>query len=102
MVDVYKRGCRYYYFAYPEDYSKTLVEFYGQENQLQRKTHRPVFQVVFVVDPENGKFSIYYHGQSATIHDIQEIFAHEILVTNLPDSINQNVYFTHRRSKHSR
>ena len=89
-IEVCKRGSKYYYFAYTEDYSRTLIEY--KENQLQRNIHRPVFQIVFVVDPQNGKFSTYYQGKSSTIHDLQGIFANEILIINLPESRDNNMY----------
>lgn len=91
-VDVFRRGPTYYYFCYPEDHSRTVMEFEGQ-NQLQRRVHRPVFEVVFVYDPENGMLSVYFEGRASVARDLLMLFARQILVTNLPNPRrDQRVY----------
>lgn len=93
QVDVLRRGAHYYYFAYPEDHSQSLIEFEGQENRLQRRVHRPVFEVIFVYDPEEGILSTYFEGRAAVVRDLQELFAREILIMNLPSPVrDQKVY----------
>jgi len=91
-VDVLRRGSTYYYFCYPEDHSRTVMEFEGQD-QLQRRVHRPVFEVVFVYDPENGTLSTYSDGRASVARDLQELFARQILVMHLPNpQRDQQVY----------
>ncbi len=86
-VDVYRRGSKYYYFAYPEDFSRTIMEYQGEESRLLRSAHRPAFQVVFVFDPKTGVLSTFYEGKADMVTDLQELFARVILAVNLPSPV---------------
>lgn len=89
-VEVFRRGAKYYYFAYPEDHARSGLEYQGNENRLTRRVHRPVFDVVFVYDPENGTLSTYYQGDRTVVRELQELFAREILVINLPGQMKDD------------
>lgn len=52
-VEVYQRAGNYYYFAFPEDYARAEQDF-DERGELNRRTHRPAFQVVFVYNPVAG------------------------------------------------
>jgi hypothetical protein len=90
---VLRRGAKYYYFAYAEDHSRTVIEFEGRKDALKRRVHRPVFEIIFVFDPEHNSLSTYYDGRLSTVRELQEIFAREILLTHLPNlERDQRIY----------
>lgn len=52
VVEAYRRGPSFYFFAYPEDYGRTEIEFEG--GQFQRRPRRPAFEVVFVYSSDGA------------------------------------------------
>jgi hypothetical protein len=82
-VEVYKRGEAHYFFAYPEDYGRTQIEY--EHGSLQRRPHRPVFEVIFVYSQANGTLDTFLRGRRQTVRDLQVIFARVILQRELGD-----------------
>jgi hypothetical protein len=91
IVEVYRRGSRLHYFAFPEDYSQTSLE-YTDTKKLERRAHRPVFQVVFVCDPELGSLDTFFRGQKRTRLELETIFSRVILGKELDAWKDDRVY----------
>ncbi len=90
FVDVYRRGTKLYYFAFPEDYAQTSLEYLA--GKLERRAHRPVFQVVFVCDPATGTLDTYFRGQKKTRLEIETKFSRVILGRELDPWKDDRVY----------
>jgi hypothetical protein len=82
-VEVYKRGEAHYFFAYPEDYGRTQIEY--EHGRLQRRPHRPVFEIIFVYSQGDGTLDTFFRGKRQTVRDLQEIFARVVLQRELGD-----------------
>lgn len=94
-VEVYKRGGAHYFFAYPEDYGQTQIEY--EQGRLERRPHRPAFEVVFVYSQANGTLDTFFRGRRQTVRDLQEIFARVILQRELGDPAkDERVYELNR------
>jgi hypothetical protein len=78
LVDVYRRDTKLYYFAFPEDYAQTALEYTGTK-KLERRAHRPIFELVFVCDPELGALDTYFRGRKEARLAIETIFCRVIL-----------------------
>jgi hypothetical protein len=91
LVDVYRRGGKLYYFAFPEDYAQTSLE-YTDTRTLERRAHRPIFQVVFVCDPQLGTLDTFYRGQRKTRQEIETVFSRVILGRELDAWRDDRIY----------
>lgn len=76
-VEPYRRGNLDYYFAYPEDYAQSGIEWI--RGQFERRSHHPAFEVIFVHDPVERTLDIYLDGDRKIVPDLQVIFASTIL-----------------------
>lgn len=85
QVDVLKRergGKQFiYYFAYPEDFSITSLEYSTKnDNTLKREYRRPAFEIIFLYSQEEESLDIWHDGVGRPIiHDLQSIFCKNIL-----------------------
>ena len=77
-VEHYKRGDRYYWFAYPQDYSTTAIE-YDDSGAFDRRVHRPAFEIIFVHEPDIRTLDLYVKGNHRVVSDLQDIWGNEIL-----------------------
>jgi hypothetical protein len=91
LVEVYRRGTKLYYFAFPEDYAQTSLE-YTDTKKLERRAHRPIFQLVFVCDPALGALDTFVRGQKKTRLEIETIFSRVILGSELDAWKDHRVY----------
>lgn len=82
-VEPYRRGDLDYYFAYPEDYAQSGIEWI--RGQFQRRPHHPAFEVIFVHDPAARTLDIYLDGDRKIVPDLQVIFASAILEEQIDD-----------------
>lgn len=91
-VECYRRNELDYFYAYPEDYSISTIEW--EKNQFQRKTHHPAFDVIFVYSKEAGTLDIYTSSDKKAVVDLQIIFSEAILKTSSlhPDQKDERVY----------
>ncbi len=92
QVDYYHRQVpdRHCFFAYPEDSAKPEMRYNDQGN-LIRSARRPVFEVVFMYEPESGILRVHARG-AKTVKVMQELFCKEILdLDGVPDE-NTRVY----------
>jgi hypothetical protein len=76
-VDCYKRGGLDYYFAYPEDYVHSCIEWEGKE--FRRRSHHPAFEVIFVYSQGEGSLNVFLSGSRKTVPEVQTIFVDAIL-----------------------
>ena len=81
-IDYYHRNDRDYFFAYPEDYARTSIEW--NQGALERRAHKPAFEVIAVYSQGQGTLDIFFHGTIKTVRDLQVIFARVILKTEIP------------------
>jgi len=86
VVDYYFRinPDRHCFFAYPENYAtEDLV--YEDRNKLSRRIRRPVMEVIFVYNPQNGMLYVHARGDKFA-RALQEIFCKEVLeLEGVPD-----------------
>lgn len=81
---------RYCFFAYPEDCAKPEMR-YNDQGQLIRSARRPVFEVVFMYEPETGMLRVHARG-AKNARVMQEFFCQTILeLDGIPDE-NTRVY----------
>jgi len=76
-VNCYRRGDRDYFFAFPEDYATTTMEW--EKDTLQRRAHKPAFEVVFVYRQAEGTLNTYCEGQRRIVRDLELVFGDTIL-----------------------
>lgn len=85
-VDRYQRldPLRFCYFAYPEDFPTSEVEF-DETHNFRRVTRRPALENVFIYDPEAGTLDISATGPNEHKEALAEAFCKHILgLKNLP------------------
>ncbi len=91
-VEPYRRNEKEYFFAYPEDYSQSGVEWVS--DSLKTLAHHPAFEIIFVYSENEGSLDIYAPKNTKAVPELQKIFAKSILGLNtLSDSvIDKRVY----------
>jgi len=91
-VEPYRRNQKEYFFAYPEDFAQSAVEWVG--GTLKSKAHHPAFEIIFVYCEAEGSLDIYAPKNSKAIPDLQVMFAKNILkLATLPEGgIDKRVY----------
>lgn len=91
-VEPYRRNKKEYFFAYPEDFSQSGVEWVS--DTLKTLAHHPAFEIIFVYSEEEGSLDIYAPKNTKAVPELQRIFAKTILkLDSLPDgSIDKRVY----------
>ena len=90
-VDCYKRGALDYFFAYPEDYARSSIEWEGKE--IKRRSHRPAFEVIFVYSQGEGTLNVFLSGSRKTVPELQAIFVDAILGLELGENqTDERVY----------
>lgn len=85
MVEPYRRGKLDYFFAYPEDYAQSSVEW--DEATFKRSARRPAFEIIFVYAQDEGKISLYMKGNKALKMDVRALFADTILGLELGEFV---------------
>jgi hypothetical protein len=82
---------RHCYFAYPEDYTTSELQYEGED--LHRQCRKSVFQIVFVYRPDEGVLEISAPGQKKDIEILQEVFCRYALeMDSLPPRTNDRCY----------
>ena len=77
IVEPYRRNRKEYFFAYPEDFAQTAIEWV--EGTLKNQAHHPAFEIIFVYCEAEGSLDIYAPKNSKAIPDLQALFAKHIL-----------------------
>ncbi len=96
-VEVYLRVNRHYYFAYPEDYGETHMEYVG--DNLQRRPLRSAFEIIFVYSKGDGTLDIFFDGSRRRIPDLREIFSREILGRDFSALDDERIFDLNRLKK---
>ena len=91
-VEPYRRHNREYFFAYPEDFAQSGVEWVS--NTLKTLAHHPAFEIIFVYSEAEGSLDIYAPRNTKAVPALQQAFARAILkLETLADgSIDKRVY----------
>ncbi len=76
-VEVFRRHGKEYFFAYPEDFAKSGVEWV--RNQLSNRSRHPAFEIIFVYTQAEGSLDIYAPRNTKSVPQLQQIFADTIL-----------------------
>jgi hypothetical protein len=79
-VEVYQRYNKEYFFAYPEDFARSGVEWV--ENQLSTESRHPAFEIIFVYCEDDGSLDIYAPRNTKAVPALQSLFARAILKIN--------------------
>src|SRR3569833_51811 len=82
-VEVYRRAEAVYFFAYPEDYGRTTIEY--ARGQLERRSHRPAFEIVFRYSPVYGPLDTFCRGTRDTVRALNRVVGRVILDLELLD-----------------
>jgi hypothetical protein len=92
VVELFRRGERDYFFAYPEDYSQQSIEWV--DGQFDRRPHNPAFEVIYVYSQKEGSLDLNFRGSRKAIEPLQVMFATAILkLSELPpDPEDERVY----------
>lgn len=92
MVELFRRGERDYFFAYPEDYSQQSIEWV--EGKFGRRPHNPAFEVIYVYSQKEGSLDLNFRGSHKAVEPLQGMFATAILklLELPPDPEDERVY----------
>jgi hypothetical protein len=77
IVEPYRRNQKEYFFAYPEDFAQSAVEWIG--GTLKSQAHHPAFEIIFVYSEAEGSLDIYAPKNSKAIAELQVMFATNVL-----------------------
>jgi hypothetical protein len=91
-VECYRRQNKEYFFAYPEDFGLSDVEWIS--NALKIRARHPAFEIIFVYCESEGSLDIYAPKNTKAVPELQKIFAKTILhLDSLKDgTIDKRVY----------
>lgn len=91
-VEPYRRYNNEYFFAYPEDFGQSGVEWVS--DSLKTRARHPAFEIIFVYTEEKGSLDIYAPKNSKAVPELQKLFAKTILkLETLKDgTIDKRVY----------
>ncbi len=91
-VEPYRRNNKEYFFAYPEDFGQSGVEWVS--NNLKTLSRHPAFEIIFVYSEDEGSLDIYAPRNTKAVPELQKLFAENILrLGTLPDGkIDKRVY----------
>ena len=91
-VEPYRRHNKEYFFAYPEDFGLSAVEWVS--NSLKSRARHPAFEIIFVYCEQEGSLDIYAPNNTKAVPELQKIFTKTILhLETLPDgTVDKRVY----------
>jgi hypothetical protein len=88
-VEVYRRDGKEYFFAYPEDFAKSGVEWV--QNELSNRSRNPALEFIFVYTQTEGSLDIYAPRNTKYVSQLQQFFAETILgIDNLDKPAKDN------------
>ena len=76
-VEVFRRYEKEYFFAYPEDFAQSGLEW--MRSALAPRARHPAFEIIFVYSKTEGSLDIHAPRNTAAVPDLQRIFAETIL-----------------------
>ena len=91
-VEPYRRNDKEYFFAYPEDFAQSGVEWVS--NTLKTLAKHPAFEIIFVYSESEGSLDVYAPRNTKAVPELQKQFAKIILkLDTLKDgAIDKRVY----------
>ena len=91
-VEPYNRHNKKYFFAYPEDFGQSGIEWIS--DTLKTRARHPAFEIIFVYCEEDGSLDIYAPKNTKSVPELQNIFTKTILKLDVLDdgAIDQRVY----------
>lgn len=90
-VDYYRRGERDYFFAYPEDYAQSTMEYEGTD--FKPLVRHPAFEIIFVYSQADSKISLFMKARKEQKHAARALFADVMLGLQLGEfSEEKRVY----------
>ncbi len=91
-VEPYRRNSKEYFFAYPEDFGQSVVEWIS--DSLKTRARHPAFEIIFVYSEKEGSLDIYAPKNTKAVPELQKLFAKTILkLDTLKDgSIDKRIY----------
>ena len=91
-VEPYRRNSKEYFFAYPEDFGQSGVEWIS--DSLKTRARHPAFEIIFVYSETEGSLDIYALKNTKAVPELQKLFAKIILkLDTLKDgSIDKRIY----------
>ena len=91
-VEPYRRNSKEYFFAYPEDFGQSGVEWIS--DSLKTRARHPAFEIIFVYSEKEGSLDIYAPKNTKAVPELQKLFAKIILkLDTLQDgSIDKRIY----------
>jgi len=91
-VEPYRRHNKEYFFAYPEDFAQSDVEWVS--DTLKTRARHPAFEIIFVYCEEEHSLDIYAPKNTKAVPTLQKLFAQTILkLDTLPSGeIDNRVY----------
>ncbi|GEM_PF-2832405 len=75
-VTIYKN--RVFYRAYPQNYSQFLFD-YDEEGKYRRSVVKPVFEVIFIYYPDDGRLELSVNFRNKRRRELIEIFSRIVL-----------------------
>ncbi|WP_019029152.1 hypothetical protein [Colwellia piezophila] len=92
-IEHYNRGKMDFFYAFPEDFAKSEVEWI--KDTLQDLPHTMAFEIIFVYCQEKDTLSIYARKNAKNILKLQQLFALHILkqqLTTFTPMVENKVY----------
>lgn len=92
-IEHYKRGKLDYFYAFPEDFAKSEVEWV--KDTLKDLPHTMAFEIIFVYCQEEASLSLYAKKNTKNIPQLQQLFSQHILkqqLTNFTPVVENKVY----------
>lgn len=92
-IEHYKRGKLDYFYAFPEDFAKSEVEWI--RDSLQNLPHTMAFEIIFVYCQAEATLSLYAKKNTKNIPQLQQLFAQHILkqqLTHFTPIVENKVY----------
>ena len=77
MVETFTRKDKHYFFAYPEDFALSEVEWVHRS--LSIRPRHPAFEIIFVYCQAEGSLDIFAPRNGKYIDELQQMFAEAIL-----------------------
>jgi hypothetical protein len=87
QVEVYRRHNKEYFFAYPENFGLSSVEWVN--DSLKTRARHPAFEIIFVYCESEGSLDIYAPKNTKAVPELQKLFAKAIL--NLETLANSKI-----------
>ncbi len=91
-VEVFRRNEKEYFFAYPEDFAQSGIEWV--RNSLSNRARQPAFEIIFVYTQAEGSLDIYAPRNTKSVPQLQQIFADAVLgFDELEEFVGDNLVY---------